>query len=377
MSERIRNEYLPVSVTHPGVTLAESLEERGMSQTQLAERTGRPRKTINEIIKGQAGITPETAIQLERVLGIPASFWNNRQRSHDESVARRHALEGLKRHLDWLGHFPVTQMSKLGWVEKRTSDVEQLDALLAFFGVASPDEWERVYGNRGAAAAYRKSASFATDSHALSAWLRKGEQDASSVPCAPYDRDRFLQALRRIRELVRETPRGLESSIRDTCAAAGVAVVFVPLIKGVHAWGATRWLTPTKAMIELSLRGRLEDIFWFTFFHECAHVLNGGKRDIFVDGKESASSSADEKNADAFSSDFLIPDAVWKKFLSRHAAFGRETVVSFARDVGVSPAIVIGRLQHEKLIAQSSALNSLRRRIETFFAETTRETGAN
>ena len=89
MASRIVNEYRPETVSHPGGTLEDVLEEKGMSQAELAERTGRPKKAIHEIIKGKTVITPETAIQLERVLGIPASFWSNRQRRYDEYIARK------------------------------------------------------------------------------------------------------------------------------------------------------------------------------------------------------------------------------------------------------------------------------------------------
>ena len=86
---KIVNEYMPEAVSHPGGTLEDALEERGMSHAELAEHTGRPKKTIHKIIKGRTIITPETAIQFERVLGIPASFWSNRQRSYDVYVARK------------------------------------------------------------------------------------------------------------------------------------------------------------------------------------------------------------------------------------------------------------------------------------------------
>ena len=89
MASRIVNEYRPETVSHPGGTLEDVLEERGMSQTELAERTGRPKKAIQEIMRGKAAITPETAIQFERALGIPASFWSNRQRRYDEYMATR------------------------------------------------------------------------------------------------------------------------------------------------------------------------------------------------------------------------------------------------------------------------------------------------
>lgn len=87
MSNAIQNQYTPDYVSPSGETLQEILEEHGMSQAELAERTGRLKKTINEIINGKAAITPETALQLERVLGIPASFWNNRERQYREALA--------------------------------------------------------------------------------------------------------------------------------------------------------------------------------------------------------------------------------------------------------------------------------------------------
>jgi len=95
-----------------GVTLSETLEALGMSQADLAERTGRPKKTINEIVKGKAAITPETALQFERVLGIPASFWNNLERDYRETVARLEEHQRLQRHVECApykaAHFKAT-----------------------------------------------------------------------------------------------------------------------------------------------------------------------------------------------------------------------------------------------------------------------------
>lgn len=115
MSARIENEYTPLDISPPGLTLEEALEERGMSQAELAERAGRPKKTINEIIRGQAAITPDTAIQLERVLDIPASFWSTRQQQYDESRARAQARRLLAAYVDWPRHFPVAQMTR--WMD--------------------------------------------------------------------------------------------------------------------------------------------------------------------------------------------------------------------------------------------------------------------
>jgi len=105
MSSR-QSEYLPATVSPPGDTLLELLEERDMSQAELADRCGRPKKLINEIVKGKTSITPETALQLENVLGTPAAFWIQRERSFRESIARRKEREELSQHVGWLSRFP-------------------------------------------------------------------------------------------------------------------------------------------------------------------------------------------------------------------------------------------------------------------------------
>ena len=90
----------------PGATLLETLEAMGMTQAELADRMGRPKKTINEIITGKAAIIPETALQLERVLGIPASFWNNLERNYQEARARIQEENRLGAEVSWINNFP-------------------------------------------------------------------------------------------------------------------------------------------------------------------------------------------------------------------------------------------------------------------------------
>jgi len=131
----------------------------------------------------------------------------------------------------------------------------------------------------------------------------------------------------------------------ELCAQSGVALTFVPPIKGTRAYGATRWLTPRKALIELSLRGKTDDHLWFTFFHEAAHILKHGKRRAFIEGLEEH--NAQEEEADAFATDFLIPRAEYNEFLEE-GVFTKSAIGCFAREVGIAPGIVVGRLQHDK-----------------------------
>src|SRR5262249_18258478 len=130
----------------------------------------------------------------------------------------------------------------------------------------------------------------------------------------PYDADRFLDALDDVRPLTRLAPQEWYPRLVELCARAGVAVVVVDTFEGARANGATRWLAPTKALIQVSLRYRWEDVFWFTFFHEAAHVVLHRKKEIFVEGLPREDRDPDaawqklEEEANRFAARVLIPE---------------------------------------------------------------------
>ncbi|MBI4774408.1 MAG: ImmA/IrrE family metallo-endopeptidase [Deltaproteobacteria bacterium] len=368
MIRNAQNQYNPDSVSPPGETLLETIEALGMSQAELADRTGRSKKTINHIIKGKAPVTPVIALELESVLGVPASFWNNFECNYREFLARRKEKENLKKYEEWLSSIPVRQMIKKGWIKGFKNRVDQIKEALRFFAIASPDQWENV-SRKYLAAAYRKSNAFETDSSALVAWLRKGELDAQKIECAPYDKDKFGDFLdRKIRTLTNEPPEVFESRLIDICAACGVAVVFVPRLQKMPMNGATRWLTTDKAIIQLSLRYKTDDQLWFSFFHESQHILRHGKKDVFIEINDLAGHAGKdywddprEEEANRFAADLLIPPRQFKAFLERNR-FSKRAIREFASQVGISAGIVVGRLQYEKVLPYSNC-NDLKQKI--------------
>jgi HTH-type transcriptional regulator/antitoxin HigA len=196
--------YEPDFAIHPGETLLETLAAIGMSQKELAERTGRPLKTVNEIIQGKAAITADTALQLERVLGVAASFWNNAQRNYEAQLARIAETEALRRDVAWLKEFPLSRMSKMGWVPKRADPIEQLRAVLSFFGVAGVEEWRQLW--QQPEVVFRKSRAFAAHPQSVAAWLRAGEREAQQIATQPFDKDKFSAALHEIRRHTTSEP---------------------------------------------------------------------------------------------------------------------------------------------------------------------------
>ncbi len=326
----------------------ELLDKIGLSQADLAERTGRPKKTINEIVKGKAAITPETALQFERVLGTPASYWVSLEQLYRSAVARQEETKRLGKHVSWLTNFPIAEMIKRGWLEDRTEKVELLQQLLTFFGVASPDAWEDIWSSGKEAAAFRRQESRATNRHLLAAWLRQGEVLGKSVKCDPFDVSRFKDALTEVRELTSHDDIRISSeAMKVICAKAGVAVVFVPEFPKLGVFGATRWLSQDKALIQLSLHYKRADQFWFSFFHEAGHILLHGKREIFVEEKGLV--NREEEEANKFAADFLIPPHTYNKFLEGDD-FSKAAILAFARQLKIAPNIIVGRLQREKKV---------------------------
>ncbi len=360
MTDRLKNEYRPDLVTPPGETLQEVIETMGMTKAELADRIGKTPKTVGEIIKHGAPITPSTAMELEKVLGIPSSFWNNRERRYRESLARQEERKRLEKRVGWLKSFPVSQMVKSGWIKAHKDKVEQLKELLRYFGVASPEQWKKIW--LSPETAYRKSKAFAAKPEAGSVWLRKGELQAQQIKTKPFDKEAFRSLLQHIRALTQTAPEEFQKRVVNSCAEVGLAVVFIPPIKGAPVYGATRWLTPEKALIQLSLRGKFEDLLWFTFFHEAAHILLHGKKEIFIEGEDSHDER--EQRADRFARDLLIPPAAFRQFVKSEQYRNPAAVRAFAAQLGISAAIVVGRLQHEGLLPFSSRMNNLRRRFD-------------
>lgn len=298
------NEYHPDSVSAPGETLLETLDTIGMPQTELAKRMGRPVKTVNEIIQGKTTITAETALQLEQVLRIPASFWLRYEQRYREFLARLAEEPRLAMWADWLNEFPVEEMTCRGWLPSCASKSRQVFEVLRFFGVASPETWQAIWEDQ--AMKYRKSAALTGHFGAMTAWLRQGEIQAQEMDIKSYNAGTFRKALQNMRSLSVKPVSVVQEELVRLCAEAGVAVVFVQELPNTGMCGATQWVTSTKALVQLSLRYKTDGQFWFTFFHAAGHILLHGKRQVFVDwetGQEDEEKA--EKQANAFAAKYI------------------------------------------------------------------------
>ena len=234
---------------------------------------------------------------------------------------------------------------------KRKSKPTLVGELLGFFGVAAPDQWESEYGCMELA--FRRSREDQADVAAISTWLRMGERTVEKMDGPAYSEAGFKAALTEIKALTCQVPQAFEPRMRQLLHEAGVAFVVVPALPRTHVSGVARWLNAHRPLIQLSLYGKQNDRFWFSFFHEAAHILlhSKQKKSVFLDDLTKAdASSKEEQEANAWARDFLISpkDARQLEILPKT----KISVTKFANDIGVHPGIVVGRMQHDQLLDQ-------------------------
>ena len=343
LKKKLRFAYEPDFVTEPGSILRETIDSLGITQKELAARTGYSPKHVNQLIGGKARITPEAAFRLERVTRVPARFWNNLETQYRDRKARLEANLTVAEDLLWMKTIPTRELIKRGFLPSNANPAETLAATLSFFGVASVDAWKAGWSKHRIA--FRKSDGADECSGGIAAWVRLAELQAAKLECATYHSASFKAALDKIRRLTTVSPEKFVPEMRQICAAAGVALSLVPDIPGTKVSGAARWLNNSNAMIALNLRGKRNDKFWFTFFHEAGHILNDSPDEVFVD--VDYDEDPREQAANKFAKDLLISPSHARELKTLKS---KAAVRTYAQRIGIHAGIVVGRLQHEKII---------------------------
>lgn len=349
----------------PGNFLEEVLDDMGMGKDELAKRMNRPPAKLSQIFNGQKSITPETALQLERVTGVPAHIWTGLETEYRLTLARlqeEKEQESRKKEVQLVTKYYYKELVKLGLVESKTNPVEKVVELQKYFGITS---LLNLDGIRRYQILYRQANSKKNkvSPEALTAWLRMGEIKAYKIDCLPYSEKKLIQIIPEIRSMTLKTPREYQIVLEAMLASCGIALVIVPHLPKTCAHGAAFWLSKDKAVIMLTIRGSWADIFWFSLFHEIAHIILHGKQEVFIEGNNlDFIMNKLEDDANEFARDQLISPREYKIFVSGNS-FYKEEINVFARKIGVHPGIVVGRLHHDKLI-EPSWHNDLRERYE-------------
>lgn len=342
----IPREFEPDWAIAPGAMIQETLEDLRFTQADVAARASISAKHLNQVIKAHVPLSPEVAVALERVLGVPADHWLALEATWQAHKARVNSAVSFAGLASWLSRFPTEVLRERKIVDCEAAVSARADALLRFFQVADTTAFDKVW--LAPQANYRRSQKFAIDPYATALWLRLAEVAAEEfrAACPPYDADRLRSVSRMLLPLTREPIlRGFKSA-QGLLRRAGVLLVFVPEIADTRITGASRWLASNRPVIALSGRYRYLDVFWFALLHEIGHVLLHPKRATYLD-VDGAGAHDDEDHqetaANTFASELILDEAL-RGELQRLTT--DEQLQSLARRAGVSPGVIAGQYGH-------------------------------
>lgn len=338
--------------TPPGATIKEQLNDRGMSQKEFAARMDMSEKHISKLINGEVQLTPDVAVRLEMVLGVPARFWNNLEAVYREKLIKVKTENAMETDEALAKQLPYSEMASFGWVPKTREAKEKVINLRKYFEVV---ELSLLENNQITRIACRRLAVTEKSDLALLAWTQKAKLAARNIKTAPISITGLIHVIPQIRQMTVLKPEEFCPQIRLLLAECGIALVFLPHLKGSFLQGAS-FMDGNKIVVGLTVRGKDADKFWFSLFHELAHIILGHI------GQGEGTTEEDEHHADIWARDTLISEAVFEKF-RKADNYSEISICAFAKEQGIAPGIVVGRLQKEGCI-HHNMLNNLKEQYE-------------
>ena len=336
----------------PGATIKEQLNDRSMSQKEFAVRMDMSEKHISKLVNGEVQLTPETAVRLEMVLGVPARFWNNLEAIYREKLIKAEAENAMDADIELAKRFPYSEMAKFGWVPATREAKEKVVNLRKYFEVV---DLSLLGSEQLTRIACRRLAITEKSDLALMAWAQQAKVKARDIQTAPINIKGLISAMPELRKMTILKPKEFCPQIKKCLASCGIALVFLPHLKGSFLQGAS-FADGNKIVVGLTARGKDADKFWFSLFHELAHIVLGHV------GQPDGTSEEDEKAADKWSGDTLIASEDFEEFRSERD-YSQRSVIRFANAQGIAPGIVVGRMQRERMI-KYSLLNNLKEKYE-------------
>ena len=164
--------------TPPGATIKEQLLDRGLSQKEFALRMGMSEKHISKLINGEVQLTPDVAVRLEMVLGIPAKFWNKLESTYREKLVKAKAENEMDADIERAKKFPYREMSKNGWIPETRKSTEKVINLRKYFEVVNLAIIEDMKLSK---IACRRLSETEKGDFALLAWAQKAKLETRSI----------------------------------------------------------------------------------------------------------------------------------------------------------------------------------------------------
>lgn len=347
----------PSRVSPPGRILVRELEARGWTQKDLAEITGRPIQTVNEIIQAKKQITPETALELGEAFGTSAEFWTNLETNYRLHLARKENQErDIARKSQLYSLAPISELIKRGWIQASDSTEELEKKVCDFFGIESIEEPPKLAIN------FRCSQERDPETIARLAWAKQVENLAKQQTVGQFDREHLQAAIPKILAFA-EQPEDVKQ-VPGLLLSLGVHFVIVPHLSKTYLDGAAFYLE-NHPVVALTLRYDRIDSFWFTLMHELGHIV-AGHRGSYLDDLGNLALNNEESEANQLAANWLIDPIAFQDFVATHnPRFSRKVIEQFAHSQKRHPGVILGRLHNDQVVPHKN-LRALLVRVSPF-----------
>ena len=336
-------------MAYPGTVLEQMLEDSGMSRKELAQRTDVTEKHISTVINGDRGISASFARKLGYVFK-DTQFWLNLQAEYDEEQLRLKEMNSISsEEISLLAplHDIMSYFIKKGYIHNNCGEISKVMQLREFLNVSDLLLIPKITYN----AAYRAqlSSNIRVDPYVLFAWQRLCEKETESIDVEnPLDIELLQKRLPEIKAMMFKDISGGICCLQNLFSECGIAFNVVQNFRGAPVQGFIKETSDHKLILCLTIRGKRADRFWFTLFHEIAHILNGDYSNRFVDFASINSNT--EANADLFAANYLIDPALYRSFILTGDCTSWNSITNFADKAGVPSFIVLGRLQKDEYL---------------------------
>ncbi len=331
-------------IIHPGETLKEILEDREMTQRELAIRTDVTETHVSNIVNCLKPISVSFAKKLEYALDVDASFWINLQANYEREMADFEEIN-------------LISSQELGILQRLKSITEYVQEI----GLLNPDvqgsmliiNWRKLLNissliripKISQAGAYRLAVADSVDPYVLFTWLRIADLMTKNQQVnQELDMDKLKSNLHIIRALAFEDVDSFGLKLKEIFAKCGIKFAVVKHFTGAPVQGVIKRNHDETLSLIMTVRRKFADIFWFTLFHEIGHILNGDINDRLIDYEFTKNEVEDR--ADEFAANTLIDPEQYRIFV-KTGNFSLSRIRHFCSEQNIPTFMLIGRLQRD------------------------------
>lgn len=325
---------------HPGVYIKETLEAMEMTAREFSARTGISERTLSAIINGNGDITFDIAYKLSLYFDNSVNYWTNLQNQYNlytyeiekekELEEEWNLIKGVKKYL-----------LESNYISDEDGKTEIICKCRQVVGVNSLLLLKKEDSFVCLKEQHTKNEA---DCFFQNFWIALALNEARKKDVNPFSKSLLISSLTEIRNMTIQNPTVFYPKLQKIFDNCGISFVLLPYLSKSNIYGATKWFSKDNVMLAISNRGEKADLFWFTLFHEISHVLMEHRRETLINMKGS-----EDEEADRMASEMLIPQKEWDKFTSCKI-YTKESINEFAKEIGIHPCIVLGRLHKEKKV---------------------------